>query len=764
MKQIKLGFLTVHGDTENHSQMMNGVFDAAKKNNVNVIRFAVKAFDEDLDRFNIELSNLYKIIEAQKLDGIMFLGWMPGIVGEYFNDFLKKFSSIPIVSLGTKYENIPNVFANPEKCIKELLEHMIEVHGYKRIIFVPPCIPDIRNIVYAQVMERYGLHQDSLIITNDELMGIPFEDRMKKVISILIDKRKVEFDAILVMFDIEAQNLLKELKLRGIKVPSDLAIASYEDTEFANYSVPPLTTITYPWREVGFQGCEKIIKLLNKEYVEKSTEIMSKLIIRNSCGCNSNSIKLSKIQGVFKISNQTEKINYRHILKFSGEIIKAFPYTEIKIEKLLDTLVRDLEGKEMTNFLTEFEFQLQEIIKRCPYLDNVNEIEDLIYYIRNLIVSYIASDSEVLILFESIIHKAQAIIKEKAIGIIGFGQVQIKTINQQLHYVSQKLIDTLNIKEVLNILENNLPKLEISSCYIFLFNKNFPGRCNLTFKYVNYKRVIIDDTVTTSQYITDDIIEKHKNVLCQLLYVNNDYLGFIVFEPSLMDERIYQSLSLHISSALKGATILEKLKEEISLRKEKEKQLTYIANYDSLTGLFNRRCFYETINYMIDNSADYFDHYHKKLNFFLLFIDIDKFKQVNDSLGHDIGDILLIEISKRLKASLRDNLYVMPILSQDFDEGNTRETIFRLGGDEFTAIVVGLDVLQMDRVAAQLIYKTKAPYYIDGHEINISCSVGISIYPDHADNTATIIKYADIAMYQAKRQKSMYRFFCNTEY
>ncbi len=759
MKRIKLGFLTVHGDTENQSQMMNGVFEAAKKYNAYVIRFAIKCFDEDINKFNLELNNLYDIIEAQKLDGIMFLGWMPGLAGKFFNNFLNRFNPIPIVSLGTKYENVFNVYADPEKCIRELMEQMINVHGYKSIVFVPPSVPDIRNAVYTETMQKYGLYNSDLILREEILNCIPIEERMQKVLSVLINERKVKFDAILVMYDIDAQNLLKELKIRKINVPDDLAIASYENTRFSSYSLPSLTTITYPWREVGFYGCEKLIKLINNEPTEHSTAILSKLIIRNSCGCCSNCIKLSKIEERQKLNKPIEKFDYKNILEFSNEIIKAFPYIQINIDKLLHALVKDFEEKSTTVFLAEFEHQLQEIVSECPYLDTIDETEELIYYLRNLLVSYMRDKTDAFILFEDIIHKAQVIIKEKAIAIIGIGQVQTETINQQLHYVSQSLIDSLSIKELFNALEKSLPNLEIPSCYIFLFNKGTLKESTMIFKYVNYKRIIIDNSHDNSTYISDEIIEKHKKVLCQLLYVKNDFLGFIVFEPSIIDERIYHSLSLHISSALKGVILLEKLTQEIALRKEKENQLTYIVNYDSLTNLFNRRYFYEVINYIIDKSAEL---PAQKQSFFLLFIDIDGFKQVNDCLGHDIGDVLLIQVAKRLQALLMNKSYLIPQAFHDNAECNMQDSIFRLGGDEFTAIVAGISAEEMRKSAEELINLIKFPYFINEHKVNISCSMGISIYPDNADNAEMIIKYADTAMYRAKEQKGRYYFYDDT--
>jgi len=756
MEKIKLGFLTVQGDEENHSQMMGGVFEAAEKHNVSVIRFTVKANYEDYGNYNIELHNLYKVIEAQKLDGLMFLGWMPGLVGIFFEDFLKRFSFLPIVSIGADYPNIPNVFCDPQKGLIELMEHLIHVHGCKNIVFVPPTYPDQRRQIYNETMKKNDIFQEDLIISDDALRNTYSLNRMKKVLSILIDDRKVDIDAIMVLFDSDAQTLYKELNIRGISIPWKIAIASNEDNVFAKYSLPPLTVVTFPWREVGYRSCEKLIQIIHHEKPENSTGISGKLIIRSSCGCRSNSVKLSKIEDRLKIIKSDGEVDFKQIMRFSGRIRKEFPYTLLNTEKLLRSLVEDLEGNTTTCFFAEFAEQLQKIVNMYPYRDNVEEIEDYIYTLRNMIISRIAHKGETVILFEDIFHKATILIGEKFDFIVGYDNIEMKVINQELHFVSQGLTNTINIKSLLSVLENSLKTLEINSCYIFLStNKSFE-EFSWIFEYSNGSRLTNNEDRVSHGFILDEIVEKHPKLLCQLLHIEDDCLGFVVYEPTILDARIYETFSLHISSALKTALLLENLTEEIALRKEQEKQLIHYANYDSLTDLYNRRYFMKTIQYILDpvNSSP-----AGTLRFYLLFIDFDDFKQVNDMFGHDVGDLLIIEISKRFKNLIRPFSYLIPEEIYIEDENGMSEALFRLGGDEFTAIISDISIEEMKKLATELVNTVKTPYLIDGNEVRISCSVGICIYPDHADTAELLVKHADQAMYHAKKGKNQFFFY-----
>lgn len=196
--------------------------------------------------------------------------------------------------------------------------------------------------------------------------------------------------------------------------------------------------------------------------------------------------------------------------------------------------------------------------------------------------------------------------------------------------------------------------------------------------------------------------------------------------------------------------LVTKLTAEITLREEKEKLLAYNAHYDSLTDLLNRRSFYSVLASAINRSNSLSEP------FSLFFMDVDDFKNVNDALGHDIGDKLLVEISTRL----REILGGCTCSTSDLMPGsNPPRAIFRLGGDEFTAIVAEGERCKLAGIADNLMKKIREPYMISGHEINISCSVGISIFPEDSSTADTLLKNADIALYEAKKSNGVYAFY-----
>jgi diguanylate cyclase (GGDEF)-like protein/PAS domain S-box-containing protein len=169
--------------------------------------------------------------------------------------------------------------------------------------------------------------------------------------------------------------------------------------------------------------------------------------------------------------------------------------------------------------------------------------------------------------------------------------------------------------------------------------------------------------------------------------------------------------------------------EDISKRKSVENQMRYLASYDGLTDLPNRTVLQERLADAIILAQRARQHVA------VLFIDLDRFKNINDSLGHDVGDQVLKEAASRLSKALR-----------------TRDTVSRHGGDEFVVILTEIknqsDVLT---VVGKISHALSGPMMLQGHELYVSGSIGVSMYPQDGRNSVTLMKNADTAMYHAKK-------------
>ena len=177
---------------------------------------------------------------------------------------------------------------------------------------------------------------------------------------------------------------------------------------------------------------------------------------------------------------------------------------------------------------------------------------------------------------------------------------------------------------------------------------------------------------------------------------------------------------------------------DISERKRMEDAIRQQAYHDTLTGLPNRILFMDHLNLAISQA------HRNKVLLAVLFLDLDRFKHINDAYGHDIGDALLKEVALRLKSCVRET-----------------DTVTRIGGDEFSIILPNIDhVDDASKITEKIVSSVKQPYVLDGHELHISTSIGISIYPDDSIRPEILLRNADIAMYHAKGQgRGNYQFY-----
>jgi diguanylate cyclase (GGDEF)-like protein/PAS domain S-box-containing protein len=177
--------------------------------------------------------------------------------------------------------------------------------------------------------------------------------------------------------------------------------------------------------------------------------------------------------------------------------------------------------------------------------------------------------------------------------------------------------------------------------------------------------------------------------------------------------------------------------QDVTERHLAETRMARLAHYDILTDLPNRKLFADRLQQAMARAR------RNQTLIAVLFLDLDKFKPVNDSFGHDTGDLLLAEVAGRIRESVRES-----------------DTIGRVGGDEFVAAIEGLKKRQsVEKVANKIIAALSSPFHVGGHTCQIGVSIGVAFYPDHGAEMDILIKKADQAMYEAKKEGNTYRIY-----
>ncbi len=307
----------------------------------------------------------------------------------------------------------------------------------------------------------------------------------------------------------------------------------------------------------------------------------------------------------------------------------------------------------------------------------------------------------------------------------------------RLHYENKNLVEELMVEK--NKLNNRMARiLNDSSSEIYVADAN-------TFNCLQVNRGAIENLGYTEQEffrinLLDIFVNLDHHTFTELLAPLADNPRDIVMHHGYnrrKDGSTYPA-EARFQMSTKDSPIIVVSVQDVSERKEWEEKLIYQANYDQLTGLLNR-------HYMQSYMPSVFARARRqRQKVALLFMDLDNFKDINDSLGHDAGDEILIQTSNRLNDILRET-----------------DTPARTGGDEFTILIEQVkESSHAEIVAAKLIDIFKEPFTVKDKEVYATASIGISIYPDDGTSHDQLMQYADIAMYQAKKDgRNNYRFF-----
>jgi len=697
-------------------KILSGIFSEAEKLNTDIYVFV----GGDLNPNNIESqrrNRIYDLISKKNMDGLIILGLVVGfnLPKEEIIKFYKRFyPQLPVVSLGLETEEIPCVISDNRKGFQELLIHLIEDHRYRSIAYVAGPINNeeaqIRNNTFYETLREYDIEIKPEYIYESDFttpQGI-------YAIRTFLDERKIKPDVIVFSNDNMAIAGLEELKRRKIKVPNEIAITGFDNILESTFVEPSLSTVEQNLSELGKKALEMCHSLILGKEIPKKIEIPTKMTIRESCGCTRFYIRLSKKEEkvwskIFDLKKDKEDF-YSLLNEYLISNIETKSPRNIKwIKNIIKKFYNSVIGTE-ENFITEIE----------SLLLNNNVDTELLEETFNNINSFIDMH------FENSLHqKAKNLILQSINVLKDYKEKKLKheifktnDLIDHLGYIGADLLSTLQMDEILNRVSYRLPEIDLNTFYIFMYQKD--SNC----KKVKNILSVVDGNIKTKEkgifdieeIIPESLLPKRRlNLVLEPLFVENDHLGYIVFEYGPKKGVIYEILRAEISGGIKGALIIEELKK--------------LAITDPLTSLPNRRALDEILQREIERSK----RYNRPLS--VMVIDLDNFKMVNDTFGHSFGDEVLKTVGKILRESCRKV-----------------DIVGRYGGDEFIIILPETNLKNTIKVANKLIKNVDKIELFSPNKarIYLSISIGIAVYPDTTIELEKLINFADLAMYEAK--------------
>jgi len=477
----------------------------------------------------------------------------------------------------------------------------------------------------------------------------------------------------------------------------------------------------------------------------KKIEITSRKLENQALKLKQIKDKLTTAQEIAHLGNW--EFNYdSNLVTWSDEVYRILGESPDSIAPDFETMISYIPDNEqdkvrsaiMQSIRTSNSFEIEHRIARkdgsLRYIRQVGDIHKLPDDQKSLLVGTILDITQIK---QNEITELERLAKIERYqeALFEWSRVDYENIEQAFKRATEISANTLDISRVSIWLYNDdYTEIHCQNMYIKnsghekgsrLFKTDFPNY----FKALRSGKMIVvnnaREDVRTSEFTTSYLIPNNiYSMLDAPIYYAGEVVGVVCHE-STHSIHTWTSQEQEFASAIANTVSLSL---EIQKRKQIEKELEYQAYHDALTTLPNRSLFIDRLDQAIKLAK------RNQTMLAVLFLDLDNFKQINDSLGHDTGDQVLMNIAERLIAGIRET-----------------DSIARLGGDEFTLIVSGFnDSHSINQTIQKLFSILQQPMHINGDLLYATCSVGISIYPDDGETSETLIKNADAAMYKAK--------------
>jgi len=755
-----IAFLSENANHESESLMLAGAVEAAERCDANLLYFTHLENDGvltpagEISDMKARHRKLEQLTEQFDVDGVLFIGWSKRFNSEHLAEHSQRLHQVPFMSIGKDFDSIPSVLMDGGYYVEKITRHLISEHDCRNIAFIAPWNNDTRVDSYIRTLEEFGYADERRIVHHEVMKSWSIDTRMKKALSLLLDERHVAVDAVLVMTAIDGQHMRDAILERGLRIPEEIALVCYENEPSLTFSKPSLTTIHYPFRELGYVGVERLVQLIRTGQCPFVTEVPGAILYRDSCGCTVNNVKPMRLD---RQASFSKSLSLDDAALTVGDTLRSmFPLIPLDYHSLAELFLGDVRGVRSGRFLDSLQKQILYLSDPIPAAG----LAEMIDAFREQTIRYTSDDEAMIVRAEELLFAARYITKDRDSYdniLLHIDQVKKRGI---LDFIGKSLLSAYSIPSIMKTLESYMGWIQIPTNYLITYNdkgRSFDS-CTAIFAYHNHENRLQEfgqDRSIRDIYATFKRIRNRRFALIvMLLHVGEDQIGVSWMETGQCPGDIILTLGIQISTALKGSLLIEesqslvhRLSAEIELRKEKELQLAYYADSDALTRLYNRRFFYDTLNAETKETAP----------FSLFFIDIDGFKLVNDTYGHDIGDALLVQISERILANLGS--YVLPVRHAALRDELHTKAIFRHGGDEFIALIAGVRQEQVAAYAQRLVASISEPYTLKNHTVNVSCSIGISRFPDQTIEPLQLVKLADIAMYVAKETGGGFEFY-----
>ncbi len=583
-----IGLLTEGLSGEYQAGVWPGIADTVRENQVNIICFCGGSLSvSSQDPWDYQGNVLYDIAEKNDLDGLIIAGSLGSYVSDnLLNEFLKRFSHLPAVTLAPASELIPAVYVDNRSGMRSLITHLVENHTYRKIAFIRGpegnAEAEERFQLFKDVMEEHGIPINADCLLSGDFTRKCGYDAVEQLI-----ESEADFEVIIAADDETALGAMQALQKFDKNVPEDVAIVGFDDIEESRYITPPLTTVNQPLYDLGKTAVEMLIRLLKGDKIPQNTILEATLIIRQSCGCFRDFANHEKLQTItLELKTPRKQLDEKAIFEHLSSYMDH-SYAEYTRE-IVTSFCNDVNSRSSVSFLRKVDRIGRDLVLRDKKLSAwLNIFFELWYY------SFIHLDKEYFAFADDMLHKARVICGEVGLREQGVRRIQTVRENYFLHEIGDILKNTLDVHKLLDAMCANLPQLGINSFYFSLYEspKRMPSKkSRLMLAFINGRRKnIVKEGVSyeTDMILPDGIVPKNTLhiLVAEPIYFQKEQFGFVLFEAGMLQEfERYEVLREYIAGALHSAVLIKRVQQQAEtlaranteLEKLREKEHAYL--------------------------------------------------------------------------------------------------------------------------------------------------------------------------------------------
>jgi len=584
-RRPKIGVLLDSLRGSYQTTVLAGLADAASRRDVSLAVFAGGVIgapgSEGLHR-NFVLD----LCDAQNVDGVVVFGGALGnALGPAAVEALcARLAPLPLASLSLAPANVPSLTVDEEPGMRQALEHLLMRHGCRRVAFIRgPAVnaeAERRYAIYRAVLTEHGFPIDPALVCE----GTFEKSSGEAAVELLVEERKVDFDALVASNDYMALAAMVALQERGLQIPSDVAVVGFDDIEDARFSTPPLTTVRQPLYQQGEAALDLVLAQLEGRQVDKQVSAPTEMVVRQSCGCFSGLARPGRAGPVTLTQTTVDNLLAEHGEDLRREIARSVRGADTALptgwdRQLLDAFEAELRGAGAGLFTSTLDRLLGRVVAAG---DDVAAWQGMISALRKLLLPALPSEPLRWVQAEDLWHEARILIGDLAERAQAQHRLHTERLAHALTVSGATLLATQQVAALTGAVERQLPHLGIPGTWMALYEEATADTATDTARVVLAHDVERDPgnaeprpgaTMTPAALMPAvvDPLGRRCSLIIEPLYFHDRALGSLLLEMGPREGIVYESLAEQVSSALEGARLVARLVEEATRRQVAER-------------------------------------------------------------------------------------------------------------------------------------------------------------------------------------------------